>query len=117
MVRLLVRAPLIRLPSARSVPFQRHWKEKGGVPVTVALKNTFVPSGTVRLCGCVRSPGDTPSTVKLAARLVTLPAQLLRTTVYCPASAHWTFATVSTRLVAPDTLPPSVSGTPSLRHW
>src|ERR1039458_2671866 len=117
MARLLVRAPLIRLPSVRFVPLQRHWKDKGGVPVTGTLRTMLARASAVWLCGCVRNWGGTPSTVRLATRLVTLPTALVTTTVYCPASVHWALASVSTLLLAPETLPPSASGRPSLRHW
>jgi hypothetical protein len=71
-------------------PFLLHWYVIGAVPIAVALNVAFVPTSTVRFCGCPPiSTGPTGdrfsvgpgSTVKMAGALVRVPRLSVTVTV------------------------------------
>ena len=66
-----------------AVPFLLHWKAKGEVPVatTVSVAEALRPNDWPS--GCVVMDGATPAglTVKFAGALVTLPTELVISTV------------------------------------
>src|SRR5438093_9729100 len=64
----------------RFTPLRRHWKLTRGAPVATTENETFAPSSTVRLTGCVVMTGDDALTVRVAGALTTTPARLLTTT-------------------------------------
>jgi hypothetical protein len=66
-------------------PFFIHWYVKGEVPEALTENDAVCPAITVRLAGWPVMVGDRAAafTVSVAALLVTLPAELLTTTVNC----------------------------------
>ncbi len=83
-----------------------------GAPVAVRLKVTLPPVNTVRLIGCrVMTGAAVFAMVRTAPLLMAVPAELVATSVYVPASEAWTLLSVRLALVAPVTFEVP------LRHW
>src|SRR5215471_13357831 len=88
------------------------------VPLAETLKMTSAPRVTDWLAGLVRIVGaiGVRLTTSEARRLVAAPPELVTATLYDPESFVWTLMSPRALEVAPETLPPSVSGRPFRRH-
>ena len=65
-----------------AAPFFCHWYVRGDVPFAATVNVAVCPAVTVVLAGCALKVGTTAAalTVKVAALLVIVPAELLTTT-------------------------------------
>jgi hypothetical protein len=83
------------------------------VPVAATLNVAVPPTVVVWGAGCAEMDGATAVTVRIATLLTAVPAGLVTTQSYAPASARLTAAKFNVAVTA-DPLP--VIGTPALRH-